>query len=186
MGSGARYALQEALLWASLALAGIAALYFHEDIASALLGASNRGAFGEARDETADRPETKPSGFAREVTIRADERGHFVLQAAINDRPVTVMADTGASLVVLTYEDATRAGLAPRSLDFSGRVQTANGTARVAPITLAKVRIADITLRNVSAAVAERGALPVNLLGMSVLGRLKRFEMRGRELILEQ
>jgi aspartyl protease family protein len=109
-----------------------------------------------------------------------------VLEASINDRPVTVMADMGASLVVLSYEDAARAGLAPRSLDFSGLVQTANGTARVAPLTLAKVRVADITLRDVPAAVAERGALPVNLLGMSFLGRLKRFEMRGQELVLEQ
>ena len=97
-----------------------------------------------------------------------------------------VMADTGASLVVLSYEAASRAGLSPQSLDYSGIARTANGAARVAPITLSKVRVADITVRNVPAAVAERGALPINLLGMSFLGRLRRFEMRGQELILEQ
>ena len=32
------------------------------------------------------------------------------------------MADTGATLVVLTYEDAARLGLSPQSLDFSGLV----------------------------------------------------------------
>ena len=39
----------------------------------------------------------------------------------------TFMADTGATLVVLTYEDAERLGLSPRSLEFSGIAQTANG-----------------------------------------------------------
>jgi aspartyl protease family protein len=97
-----------------------------------------------------------------------------------------MVADTGATLVVLTYEDAERLGLRPRSLDFSGRASTANGTAKVAPVKLAKLRIADIVLRDVSAAVAEPRALGVNLLGMSFLARLKRFEMQGDELLLVQ
>jgi aspartyl protease family protein len=47
-------------------------------------------------------------------------------------------------------------------------------------------RIDDITVRNVPAAVAERGALATNLLGMSFLGRLKSFHMEGNELVLIQ
>ena len=47
-------------------------------------------------------------------------------------------------------------GLSPRSLDFSARAQTANGVARVAPITLDRVRVDDIIVRNVPAVVAER------------------------------
>ena len=93
-----------------------------------------------------------------------------------------MMADTGATLVVLTYEDAARVGLSPHSLDFSGCAQTANGVARVAPVMLYRVRVDNITLRDVPAAVAEKGALDVNLLGMSFLGRLKGFQMQGREL----
>jgi predicted aspartyl protease len=56
----------------------------------------------------------------------------------------------------------------------------------VAPLTLAKVHVADITLRDVPAIAAERGALSVNLLGMILLGRPKRFQMSGRELVLVQ
>jgi aspartyl protease family protein len=48
------------------------------------------------------------------------------------------------------------------------------------------VRLGDIAVRDVPAAVAERGALAINLLGMSFLGRLKSFEMKGRELVLVQ
>lgn len=62
---------------------------------------------------------------------------------------------------------------------------TANGAARVAQLTL-EVRLGDIAVRDVPAAVAERGALAINLLGMSFLGRLKNFEMKGRELVLVQ
>jgi aspartyl protease family protein len=41
-------------------------------------------------------------------------------------------------------------------------------------------------VRDVPAAVAEKGALATNLLGMSFLSRLKSFQMQGRELILVQ
>ena len=64
--------------------------------------------------------------------------------------------------------------------------QTANGVARVAPVTLDRVRVDDITLRDVPAAVADKGALPVNLLGMSFLSRLTRFEIEGHQLVLVQ
>jgi aspartyl protease family protein len=72
------------------------------------------------------------------------------------------------------------------SLDFSGLAQTANGVSRVAPVMLDRVRVDDITVRDVPAAVAEKGALSTNLLGMSFLSRLKSFQLRGSELILVQ
>ena len=81
---------------------------------------------------------------------------------------------------------AARLGLSPQGLDFSGRVETANGVSRVAPVTLDRVRVEDITVRDVPALVAEKGALATNLLGMSFLGRLKSFQMQGSELILMQ
>ena len=77
------------------------------------------------------------------MRLSADARGHFVVEAEINRRPVTLVADTGAMLVVLSYEDAERLGLSPKSLDFLGIGQTANGTARVTPLTLAEVRLGD-------------------------------------------
>ena len=116
----------------------------------------------------------------------ADRRGHFACTGDVDGRPVTFMADTGASIIARTYEDARRAGLSPASLDFSARVSTANGIAKVAPVVLSRVRVGTMTLRDVRAAVAEKGALDVNLLGMSFLGRLASFNLRGDELILLQ
>ena len=187
MGSTARHALREGLLWVSVALAGFALFYFYDDLRVALGPSTDSVRQMAHRDE--DRPAAASaglSGFAREVRLKADDRGHFIFAAAVNERSVTLMADTGATLVVLTYEDAERVGLSPQSLDFSGRVQTANGISRVAPVVLDRVRVDDITLRAVPAAVAERGALATNLLGMSFLARLKSFQMQGSELILVQ
>jgi aspartyl protease family protein len=184
MSSASKHVLHEALLWGAVALTGFGLFYYFDDIRAALgPGEAARPAPPyAARQDGA----TKPVGFAREVRLKADPRGHFIFDAAINDRPATFMADTGATLVVLTYEDATRVGLSPHGLDFSGYAQTANGVSRVAPVMLDRVRIDDIVVRNVPAAVAEKGALDVNLLGMSFLGRLKGFQMQGRELILVQ
>jgi aspartyl protease family protein len=174
--------LQEALLWGAAAVLAFGLYYFFDDI---------RASFGPGADTAPSHPpaqqsESKPAGFAREVRLKADPRGHFILDASVNDRQATFMADTGATLVVLTYDDAARLGLSPHSLDYTGLAQTANGVSRVAPVLLDRVRVDDITVRNVQAAVAEKGALDTNLLGMSFLGRLKSFQVQGRELILEQ
>jgi aspartyl protease family protein len=181
MSSATKHVLHEALLWSAVALLGFGAFYFYDDLKSAFGPGADT-----ARPIAARHDGTKSSSFAREVRLKADPRGHFVFEAAINDRPATFMADTGATLVVLTYEDAARLGLSPHSLDFTGLAETANGTARVAPVTLDRVRVDDITVRDVPALVAERGALGTNLLGMSFLGRLKSFQMQGSELILAQ
>jgi aspartyl protease family protein len=186
MGSGARHLLHEALVWCAAALLCGVLIYFFNDIRTALIPATGDGTprADLARGEPS--PDTSRPGFAREVRLRADRRGHFLVEASINGRPAKFMADTGATLVVLAYEDAERLGLSPHSLDFSAKVETANGIARVAPVTLDRVRIDDIAVRDVPALVAERGALATNLLGMSFLGRLKSFQIEHGELVLTQ
>jgi aspartyl protease family protein len=182
MGSASKHVLHEALVWGAVGLVGFGLFYFFDETRAALGPAADTASAVVARQESAT---DKPS-VAREVRLKADPRGHFIFDAAVNDRQATFMADTGATLVVLTYEDAARLGLSPQSLDFTGIAQTANGVSRVAPVTLDRVRIDDIVVRNVPGAVAERGALDTNLLGMSFLGRLKSFQMQGRELVLMQ
>jgi aspartyl protease family protein len=70
--------------------------------------------------------------------------------------------------------------------DFTQMVRTANGVARVAPVTLDRVSIGDITVRNVPASVSERGMLGTTLLGMSFLKRPSSVDMRGGTLILQE
>ena len=55
-----------------------------------------------------------------------------MLAAEVNGAPVRFLVDTGASLVFLTPDDARAAGLTPRDLDYTQRVDTCNGTVRAA------------------------------------------------------
>ena len=112
----------------------------------------------------------------RTLVYRADRRGHFTLTATVNGAPTRFVVDTGASLVALTLDDARAAGIGRSELVFNQLTQTANGRVRFAPVTLREVRIGQLSIENVPAAVIEN--LDQSLLGMSFLKRLKSFEMR--------
>ncbi|MGH6736581.1 MAG: retropepsin-like aspartic protease family protein [Methyloceanibacter sp.] len=183
MRSATKHMLVETMQWGALALGIFGFVYFFDDI-RAVFGPQGHDLPSIA--ELAGGKQESAAVFSGEVRLKGDGRGHFIFEGAVDDRPVTFMADTGATMVALTYEDAKRAGLSPHSLDFSARVQTANGVARVAPVVLDRVRVGDITVRDVPAAVAEKGALATNLLGMSFLGRLKSFQVQNGELVLIQ
>jgi aspartyl protease family protein len=81
-------------------------------------------------------PETRgPGPGSNALVYAANERGHFILEAAVNGAPIRLLVDTGASMVALAPEDARAAGIDPRALVFNGLVNTANGTARMAAVT---------------------------------------------------
>ena len=134
------------------------------------------------------RPERQPAMSVPSVSApasntigyTANERGHIILDAAVNGAPIRMLVDTGASLVTLTPADARGAGIDPARLAFNGHVQTANGTARMAPVTLREIRNGQLSIYAVPAAVLEN--LNVSLLGMSFLGRLQGYEMRDGKL----
>ena len=112
----------------------------------------------------------------RTLVYRADRRGHFTLTAIINGAPTRLVVDTGASLVALTLDDARAAGIGRSELSFNQLTQTANGRVHFAPVMLREVRIGQLSIETVPAAVIEN--LDQSLLGMSFLKRLKSFEMR--------
>jgi aspartyl protease family protein len=112
--------------------------------------------------------------------------GHYRAETLVNGRAIEMMIDTGASMVVLPFEDAARLGIDPGTLDFTMPVSTANGRSTVAPLTLDEVRVGEIVVREVSAAVAHPGRLHTALLGMSFLDRIAETSFRGRKLFLRQ
>lgn len=120
------------------------------------------------------------------VELRAASDGHFQTTAYVNGRPVEVLVDTGATHVALSHDDAQRAGIFLSPSDFTHQAMTANGYTKVAPVTIARIEIQDIVVRNVQGSVHQRGGLQQTLLGMSFLHRLGRAEMRQGILILEQ
>ena len=70
--------------------------------------------------------------------------------------------------------------------DYTARVSTANGEVKAARTKLRRVQIGGITVYDVSAMVLPDEALSTNLLGVSFLSRLKRYEYANGRMVLEQ
>src|SRR5262249_60323209 len=97
-----------------------------------------------------------------------------------------VRAHPGASLVQFWGEAARRIGINPLSADFRATVSTANGSVLVAPILLKEIKVGELSVRDVRAAVFPDNRLQVGLLGMSFLSKLSHFEVAGGRLVLKQ
>ncbi|HTN97791.1 MAG TPA: TIGR02281 family clan AA aspartic protease, partial [Nordella sp.] len=81
--------------------------------------------------------------------LKADRNGHYIAEADINGTTILVMVDTGATGVALSYEDAEKAGLRPRGLDFDIPFNTANGVVKAARVTLRRVEVDNVRVRDV-------------------------------------
>jgi aspartyl protease family protein len=127
-------------------------------------------------------PVTASGSPTNTLVYTANEQGHVILDAAVNGANVRLLVDTGASLVTLTRQDARAAGIAPSELVYSQRVSTANGTVRMARLTLREIRIGQLSIYDVPAAVLEN--LDISLLGMSFLARLQGYEVRDGKLTI--
>lgn len=120
------------------------------------------------------------------VVIAKGYDGHFHIRTNINGHRIEMIADTGASAVVLTDRDARALGIKPDQSAYTVPTSTANGRSVTAPIVLPEIAIGAIALRNVPALVAEPGALETSLLGNTFLERLKSFTVEGDRLILRK
>ena len=123
---------------------------------------------------------------SRRMILEADRRGHSLVDAAVNGRAIEAMVDTGASTVALNAETARRIGINPPRSAYTIPVSTANGTVEAAGVALSEVRLGGIRMRDVEALVVPDGLLQTNLLGMSFLRRLSKFELSGTRLLLVQ
>ena len=123
-------------------------------------------------------------GRGGEVVVTRSGSGTFPMSATVNGLSAQFLFDTGASSVVIRYEEAARLGIALAPLEFNISVSTANGAAMAAPVTLESVSIGTIRLTNVRALVSSAGTLRENLLGHSFLSRLSSYTVEGDRLIL--
>jgi aspartyl protease family protein len=114
----------------------------------------------------------EPRNAGADIVLAPDSSGHYVTVGAINERAVKFMVDTGASLVWISAEVASRVGIDYRR----GRpivANTAGGARSAFVVRLPSVRVGSITLTDVEGAVGEgAGTGETGLLGMSFLSRL--------------
>jgi aspartyl protease family protein len=127
-----------------------------------------------------------PVSSGRSLMVDAGRDGHFAVQSRVNGVFTDFMIDTGASLVVLRETDAANAGMHPAPADYTATVSTANGKVKAAPVKLERIEVGGITVYDVPALVLPDNILGKNLLGMAFLSRLKRYEVAGGRLVMEQ
>jgi aspartyl protease family protein len=156
---------QQALAWGLIFIGVIAAIGIWDDIRNTL------------------RPTQSVITGTGQIEVPRARDGHYYLTLQVNGEPVNFLVDTGASEMVLTPEDARRAGVTIEDLIYTGRAMTANGEVRTARITLDTVRLGEVRDQNVTAWVNE-GEMDMSLLGMSYLRRWSRIEIDDRALVL--
>lgn len=172
---GGRRALMHTAVWIGT-IGGLATAFVFQDEA-AIIVARIRGEL---------LPSVALSRAEGEAELRRAWDGHYRADAVVNGVDIKLMIDTGASMVLIPYEDIARLGIDPRALDYSMPVTTANGRSSVAPVMLSSIKVGPIAVFDVPAAVAQPGRLKMGLLGMSFLDRLDETSFRGDRLILRQ
>lgn len=126
------------------------------------------------------------TGQPSKVTLKADDRGHFLGRFRINGKDVDGMIDTGASLIAINESTARRLGFTAVRTDFKYPITTANGQTIAAYVKLDRVEIGSIRVKDVDAFVLKDNALSQTLIGLSFLRRLGSYAVADGRLELER
>ncbi|MCF6322429.1 MAG: TIGR02281 family clan AA aspartic protease [Rhizobiaceae bacterium] len=121
-----------------------------------------------------------------QITLIRNANGHFNARGTVQGESVTFLVDTGATDIVLSNEDAARAGIDVTQLRYNIPVSTANGMTTSARQNVDRLSIGPIALDNVTVMISRKGDLEGSLLGMNFINRLRSFEIRGDRMILTQ
>lgn len=118
-------------------------------------------------------------------TFEASTNGHFYIPAMLNGRKVNFIADTGATDIFLTQDDARNAGINFSSLNYNILYNTANGQVRAAETFIDELSIGNIRVPNVKVSVSQNSG-GMSLLGMSFFNRLSKYEVSQGKLTLHK
>lgn len=110
-------------------------------------------------------------GGSGRIVLPVGSGGHYTGLASINGHPVQFVVDTGATMVSMGADVASRLGLDYRD-STAGAAMTANGAVPVRHVSLTKVTVGDVTIYNVDAMVVPQ-AMPLVLLGNSFLSHFQ-------------
>ena len=115
----------------------------------------------------------KPSNsYASSIQLFVDEQGFFRGDGSVNGKSIKFLIDTGANLVVLNSNEAKRVGLDYKS-GVESVARTASGVTPMYLMTVERISIGGLELRNVETGIIEGSFPQYPLLGMSFLGQLK-------------
>ncbi|WP_197230972.1 retropepsin-like aspartic protease family protein [Novipirellula artificiosorum] len=120
--------------------------------------------------------------FRESIPLESSPNGSLSLTAVIGNKPVKMIIDSGASLVVLPAKNAVELGVDVPVDSRVLRLVMANGqTISARAVVLPRIRIGEFEAENVEAAILDESATAAEpLLGMSFLGNFK-FELNPTE-----
>ncbi len=158
-------ALQHAALWLLIILGLILAYDFRDRLGPALF------------------PDLAQQAGAQTISLRRANDGHFHARLKVNGTEIRFMIDTGATGIVLSQQDAGRAGIDTDSLSYVIPSSTANGTVMGAGVVLDRIELGGFVDHAVRA-VVNAGDMQGSLLGMAYLDRFRSFSVEGDSFIL--
>jgi aspartyl protease family protein len=120
------------------------------------------------------RPITASDGS---ISVRKAEDGHYHILAKVNGESLELLADTGASTIVIPKQMAADIGVDVAHLSFVTPFDTANGRVYGAMFRLKVIEVGGIVRRDVVASVVPDLEKP--LLGMSFFNSLSSVEVSG-------
>lgn len=141
---------------------------------------TNKYVVSEEAKEPAQ-PQTKGS---RAVVVLAGPNGMFMVGGAVNGIPTLFLVDTGASEVALVDAGLTQRMNLARGVEI--KMATMNGVIAARQVRLPRVEVGHIVLNEVEGVLVPEAEGSTNLLGMSFLSKLKRWEYQSGKLLLEQ
>jgi aspartyl protease family protein len=118
------------------------------------------------------------------IELERNPDGHFYADVRINGANVHMMIDTGASIIVLSRNDAQMSGIATSIAmnDVVGR--GADGAVHGEVVRLDDVELGPLSAQGLDAIVVNSGEQ--SLLGQSFLSKFSRVEIEGDRMILSQ
>lgn len=117
------------------------------------------------------------------VVLTAGGGGHFFTLGQINGKSTQMVVDTGATSVAMSANEAQRLGVEYKS-GQAIQMSTANGVVQGWLIKLSSVRVGDVVVHNVDAAVSN-GSMPLVLLGNSFLTHFQ-MTRANEQMVLEK
>lgn len=137
----------------------------------------------QAKDSAEGAEDSEYSHTGQDVIeLKREPDGHFYADVAINNMPIRVLVDTGASGIALSRDDARRAGLSVSVGMFDVVGAGAGGDVHGEFVTLDTVQLGKETARKVPAIILDGGEQ--SLLGQSFLQQFESVEIKGDRMIL--
>lgn len=171
--------MREALILAGITIGAVVTMFRPGDTPPA---AAPTGQADAAMAST-PRPQPSVSTIGPATELRRAGDGHFYAGVSVSGRPVTMLVDTGASVVALTGADARLAGLQWDAGQLGVVAQGASGPIRGVSITLDRLTLGGHEARNVEAVIIPEG-LPISLLGQSFLSTFEPVRIEKDRMIL--